>query len=552
MIQPPPPILILPNAPAVEPPKIWTPDQGSPSVQRLVNQPLSKQPAKIIKLWRERPKIFVSDLLDVAFDVWQEEATEAYMHYLRTAVVANKGPGKTGWLAMMALHFMSCHIRPKAAALSITKDHLKDNLWAEILKWRARSETLQRSLTDGGEKIARIGEEQYSFLSARSYPKEADESQMASALAGLHEDNVAFFIDEAGKIPDAVLATADAALSTEESVKGHGKKRILITANPERPSGMIYRASLGQTIQEWKVIHVTGDPDDPKRSPRVSISWAREQINTYGADHPWVQINVFGRYPKNSSEQLLSESEISESMKRNIEEAAVSKAQNRLGIDVSRGGADSTVFFRRKGLKAYPCEPVSSEVYGPELAGKAMLYVREKGVERVYVDGTGGYGSSVYDSLATFQSVDIVSVMYNAKAHDDNLYANKRTENWVRMRDWVRRGGQLPNDPLLATELMMPLLFFHGGKFQLEAKEQIKKRLGRSPDRADALSQTFHDVEEFTMGFSEPKMDEFAHLKGRPWEWAEKWREQQDRARHGLISDESQLDKYHRPANYKS
>jgi phage terminase large subunit len=556
--QPPkdPPKIIIPDlilpVPEIQTAKIWTPDQGAPNVQRLINQPLSKQPAKIIKLWRERPIIFVTDLLDVVLDVWQEDFFRSYMEFERTAAVANKGPGKTATLAMLALHFMSCHVRPKAAALSITKDHLKDNLWAEILKWRSRSETLIRSLTDGSEKIARIGEEQYSFLSARSYPKEADESAMASALAGLHEDNCGFFIDEAGKIPDAVLATADAALSTEESKKGHGKKRIVVTANPEQPSGMIYRASLGRTVQKWNVIHVTGDPDDPKRSPRVTKEWAREQINTYGADHPWVLINVFGRYPKTSSDQLLSEHDIDESMKRVIPEELVAKAQLRLGVDVARGGADSSMFAPRRGLKAYPMEPVSSDVYGPELASRIMLRHREQRIERVYVDGTGGYGSSVYDSLTTHGSIDVTSVMYNGRAHDDKLYANKRTENWVRMRDWVRKGGQLPNDPILAAELMMPLLFFHGGRFQLESKDQIKKRLGRSPDRADALSQTFHDIEEFTQGFTPPQADPDRHLSD--YEFMKKYKERELQLAGGnYLNDDSQLDTgYRPPSNYKS
>lgn len=521
----------------------------APNIQRYNNQPLEQQAAKILKLWREKPWIFYKDLLDVTLDDWQMEVTESYTNNNRVATVASKGPGKTALLALSGLHFLSTHFQPKCAALSVTGDHLRDNLWAEMLMWRSKSETLKKSLTDGSQKISLVGHEAYAFISARSYPKEADESQMASALAGLHANNVAFFIDEAGMIPDAVLATADAALSTGDSDTKKG--RILVTANPERPSGMIYRASLGQTVQKWKVHHVTSDPKDPKRSKRVSVEWAQEQINTYGEDHPWVQINVFGKYPKTSSEMLLSEPEIQEAMRRNITEDMVTHSQTRLGIDVARGGADSTVFFMRKGLLSYPYDIVSSDEFGPKLAARAMFYAREKKVERVYVDGTGGYGSSVFDHLTTFNSVDVISVMYNASAHQKQLYANKRTENWVRMRDWIRKGGKLPNDPLLAQELMMPQLFFHGGKFQLEPKEQIKKRLGRSPDRADALSQTFHDIEEFSGSMdygSMPEMDPDRNLTD--YEFMMKHRNRKQQA--SYLTDESQLDNSRGPANYKS
>ena len=291
-------------------------------------------------------------------------------------------------LAMLGWHFFMTNYRPKIAALSITKDHLKSNLWAELLMWRERSDLCRLSTNDGAERITLKGHEGYSFIDARSFPKSSDQHQQASALAGLHSDNVAFLIDEAGMIPDAVLNTADAALSGEMSESKNAK--LIVTANPEVPSGLLYKASLGQTIQKWAIQRVSGDPDDPKRAAKVSKDWAREQIAQYGKDDPWVLINVFGVYPKSGSNMLLSDTEVADSMKRDIDHKEIQNMQSRMGIDVARGGIDRSAFARRQGLKAYPIDEESSDKYGPELAGIAMLKQEKFKIERVFVDNTGG------------------------------------------------------------------------------------------------------------------------------------------------------------------
>jgi phage terminase large subunit len=473
-----------------------------PNIQRSYNKPIQMQPQDMIKLWRHRPSIFIKDAFDVTLDAWQEDCVELYNNNQRIGVVANKGPGKTFVQALLTLHFLATRFQPKIACLSITKDHLRDNLWAELLKWRAVSSLLKESTNEGAEKITLKGHEGYSFISARSFPKQADESQMASALAGLHADNIMFAIDEAGMIPDSIFATADNALSGGDSPTKSAK--MLVMANPEQPKGVLYRAYMGRSKQKWAVMNITGDPDDPKRTPRVDVDWAREQIDTYGRDNPWVQVNVFGKYPSVSSELLITEEEIHASMHREIDEKLVRNSQHRLGVDVARGGIDNTVFARRRGLKAYPMESISSDIRGPELAGKIAFMQQDVAIERVFVDNTGGYGSSVIDSLEMFPNLDVTPVVYNAKAQDKR-YFNRRTEMWVRMRDWVRKGGCLPNDPGLAEELLMPKVIFHGTHFRLEEKEQIKSRLGRSPDKADALAQTFMDVESqsFFADFSE-------------------------------------------------
>ena len=62
---------------------------------------------------------------------------------------------------------------------------------------------------------------------------------------------------------------------------------------------------------------------------------------------------------------------------------------------------------------------------------------------------------------------------------------------WFMMAQWIKRGATLPNDARLIKELAAPQYSFTNGRFQLESKEQIKKRLGFSPDLADALCLTF-------------------------------------------------------------
>lgn len=453
---------------------------------------VSLSETQVMKLWRAKPRIYFQDVMDVTLDSWQEEVAEMYLVYQRLGMIASKGPGKTGLIALLGLHMFTTNYRPKIAALSISKDHLMSNLWAEMLMRIDGSQYLKQMVTPSQQRINLREAENISFIDARSFPKSADINMMASTLAGLHADNVGFLIDEGGRIPDAVLSTADAALAGGD---GRGKMaRLIVAANPEEPTGMLYRASLGQTIQKWGIYRINGDPDNPKRAPRVSADWAREQIATYGKDHPWVLVNVFGQYPTSSSSMLLSEAEVSQAMQRDIRDVQVRGSQTRIGVDVARGGIDTTVITVRKGLKAYRQELYSSQLDGPELAGIVAVKARDIQAERVYIDNTGGYGSSAFDQLKLIDNVTTIPLVYNAKAQDERYY-NRRAEMYMRLRDWVKAGGSLPFCELLKEELCAIGTRMHKGKIILDEKDQIKSKIGRSPDRADSLAQTFADIE---------------------------------------------------------
>ena len=73
---------------------------------------------------------------------------------------------------------------------------------------------------------------------------------------------------------------------------------------------------------------------------------------------------------------------------------------------------------------------------------------------------------------------------------------NKRAEMIKDVRDWLKQGGSIENDPIIITELnAIETVPRADGKIQIESKQQIKKRIGISTNRLDGLALTFaHNV----------------------------------------------------------
>jgi phage terminase large subunit len=434
-----------------------------------------------IKLWREDPVRFVREVFHVEPDEWQKDALMSFAKNRRIAMLASKGVGKTTLLSWCCWNFLVTRPFPKIAATSISWDNLSDGLWTEMSKWQVKSPMLKQMFVWTKTRIFARDYPENWWMSARSWAKGADSSQQADSLAGLHADYMLFVLDEVGGTPDAVMAAAEAALSSGIECK------LLIAGNPTHTEGPLYRAATNER-HLWDVIEINSDPDNPKRSPRVSIEWAKEQIAKYSKDNPWVLVNVFGRFPPGSLNTLLSVDEVRDSMKRGLREQDYMYAQKRLGVDCARFGDDRTVLFPRQGLRAFkPVELRNARTN--EIAARVMLAKSKWGSELEFIDDTGGFGAGVIDSLMQ-NGIAANGVHFSGKAIDQR-YLNKRAEIWFNMAEWIKRGGCLPDLPELVGELTTPTYYFQNGKFQIEPKDHIKERLGASPDLADALALTF-------------------------------------------------------------
>lgn len=440
-----------------------------------------------IKRWRDNPLQFVVEELHATPDKWQERAMLAFgdPKKQRISLQACAGPGKSAVLAWMGLLFLSTMgdigEHPKGAVVSVTGDNLKDNLWPEFAKWQSRSAFLKKAFTWNSERLYANDHPETWFLSARSFSKTANPEEQGKTLSGMHSAFVLALIDESGSIPMTVARAAEQALSKCRWGK------IVQAGNPLSRDGMLYAAATTHR-NLWEVITITGDPDDPERSPRIDIEWARQQIAAYGRDNPWVMAYILGQFPPSAINVLLGPEEVEAAMTRVVLPEYIEHAQKRLGIDVALEGDDRTVLFPRQGLQAYPPVEMRNQ-RGPAVAARAELARTKWGWETCFVDSSGGYGAAVEDAMIQ-GAIPNVPINFAGKA-DDPRYFNKRAEMWFRMAEWIKRGGGLPKIPALIRELTTPTYTLKGGKFLIEPKDQIKRRLGFSPDLADGLALTF-------------------------------------------------------------
>ena len=174
-----------------------------------------------------------------------------------------------------------------------------------------------------------------------------------------------------------------------------------------------------------------------------------------------------------------------------------------IGVDVARTGNDETVIAERYGsyVPAIHRMRVNDTM---EVANRAAAYLHEAG--SVAAVDVIGIGAGVYDRLRMMSNEGLIqgtAIPFNASAQShrrDKLgqfkFRNDRAAAWWNMRELLDPafGSKLalPDDDQLIEELIAPKYnLFTSGIMTVESKEDIKRRIGRSTDSADAVIAAF-------------------------------------------------------------
>ena len=423
---------------------------------------------------------------------WQCEYLEELGDKLRNGEVARfattsgHGVGKSALNGMETWALFSTREGTRGVITANTDNQLRTKTWVEMAKWHRLfiakhlfkyTATALFSIDDSLAREWRIDLVPWS-------------ERNTEAFAGLHNagGRILILFDEASAIPDIIWETTEGALTDHEteiiwSVKG----------NPTRNSGRFRECFPGgRFASRWRCREINS-----LDVPGTDKAQLQEWIEDYGEDSDFCRIRIFGKFPRTDQNSFIPLELAKEASRRQIVE---DREQVVLGVDVGRFGTDPSVIYPRCGNDAHSRRiEVHQGLNSTQLCEHIARVFREHDASTIFVD-EGGVGAAVVDRLGIL-GLPVVPVQFGARADLTNSiqplfkYANKRAEMWGAIRDALPRLA-IPAEVQgisLIDELTAPTYDYQikTEALKLEAKKEIHRRVGFSPNVADALALTF-------------------------------------------------------------
>jgi hypothetical protein len=413
---------------------------------------------------------------------WWWEASKKLVLSHRLSIRSGHGVGKSAFLAITVIWFMTCYFPCKIPATAPTAHQLEDVLWAEIAKWHRVLEEKMPALAAQFEWTR----DQYRMLAA---PKESfavartARADKPEALQGFHSDNLLIVADEASGIPDIIFEVGQGALSSDGAF-------AILTGNPTRRSGFFFDTH-HKLRERWETVVVSGE-----NCPLVSQQFKDDIAHQYGGESNVYRVRVLGEFPS-ADEDVVIPLDLCEAAKmRDVDVYG----EIIWGVDIARFGKDRTVLVKRRANATIAPHRSWSGQDTMQTAGRIYADWLETSINQrpknIFVDVIG-IGAGVVDRLQEL-GLPVSGVNVAEEASVSELYLRLRDELWFRARKWLeKKDCKLHEDETLIAELSLPKYSITStGKLKVESKDEMKKRYPQSPDVADAFCMTFVDAAE--------------------------------------------------------
>ena len=463
--------------------------------------------------YHDDPVGFAWDVFGVRLWGRQAEIANAVAKNGQTAAKTGHKIGKSMLAAILSFWWICTRANAKVIITAPALHQVKNVIWGELGRLHKK---IRHQLGGNFPKDPLTG-----FHLANENAIIGLTTDKPERIAGLSGQAVLIIIDEASGYEDALFeALETSAAGGDDDLEGAGEAKILAIGNPTRTSGWffeIFRTAnpdwSRHTVSSEESPNVlaandngAGHPVYPGLATRQFINIWRRKCGANYETHPVYMVRIKGEYPARSSNAVIGLGDVEHATSEERRKATPIPAPPQeavLGVDVARFGDDDSVIAARIGKHAFPLE-VFSGLDGVQLAAEVMRIARDFIAKnrkvRVNVDGIGVGASCVdalkHSELAASGKMIVHDVQAGAKALDPINYVNMRAQLWFDLGVWLAEGGSLPpNDGDLTREILAPSYeVMKDGRIQVESKDEIKKKIGNSPDRADALCLAVHNA----------------------------------------------------------
>ncbi len=411
----------------------------------------------------------------------------------------------------MALWFLYTHPNSIVVTTAPTGRQVKRILWQEIRRaWGKARVPLDGELL---KQELQIDEKWYAFGFSSDEP---------TNFSGLHADWVLFIVDEATGIPAETWEAIDGVLSGENvrllaignptdpasefatriTKAGEGTEIIPISAydTPNFTEAGITEADIASGAWKQKIEAAGG----VRYTYLISPTWVARVYQKYGPESAMYLSRIKARFPSSGADTLIPLAWIERAMERwrdvteklDAGDGSGDGQEQVLGVDVARFGSDATVRTLRQGSYV-AWQRVTSQEDTMQTAGRVALDLAERPGITANIDVIG-LGAGVYDRLKE-QGKPVVAINVAESSSDPERYANLRAEYYWQLRNLFETDSiMIPAEEELEHELsqLKYKVISSNGKIRIEEKDEMKKRLGHSPDRADSLMLAFAEEPE--------------------------------------------------------
>jgi len=467
---------------------------------------------KTLELMQTDAVAVVRDIFGSTLWDHQEQILTAVRDHPKVAWRSSHGIGKTYVCARLVLWWLFSFPYSIVITTAPTWRQVEDLLWKEIRSCYYNSAfDLGGHLSPSATQLAIDGKEWVAIgLSTND----------SNRFQGYHSEHLLVVVDEAAGVAEEIFEAIMGVLTSAHC-------RLILIGNPTDIGGQFYRAfrtegwKTGKTaawdtpnfkelgITREDIINNTWEAKVPRKDNGdfdwpypwlITPKWAHDAFLEWGTSHPAWFARVEGEFPEQGEYNVIPLGWIEQAQDRWPDVVPDRKEPIVLGVDVARGGMDLSAIAVRQGSKILSVETFSN-MDGPLLAGEIAVRYRRLKASRVNVDIIG-LGAAVEDALKDPVYHDITVVPVNVATSSDVLdsdgnrkYQNLRAELWWTLREALDPKTKdplaLPPGDSLLGDLAAPKYDFRKGWIQIEAKEETKHRLGRSPDEGDAVMLTF-------------------------------------------------------------